>query len=325
MSFCDDKAIYIGASPTTSSQVCSLDLSSGNVDILKESNTIQFDNEEISIAEEIIFDTTSNDISYAYFYKPTNKKFEGLKNEKPPLLVISHGGPTGASSNSLNLSIQYWTNRGFAVVDVNYRGSAGYGRKYRDALKGNWGVYDTDDCIAAVDFLSNRGLVDSSRVAIKGGSAGGYTTINALTFHKRFAVGATYYGIADLSVFIDDTHKFESRYLDSLIGKYPEEKEKYYNRSAINFTDQLSCPMIIFQGTEDKIVPPSQAEIMAQGLRDKKIPFSLIMYEGEQHGFRKSENIKSSLESELFFYSKVLKFTAFDKLNNIKIENSEKL
>ncbi|MFL2634567.1 MAG: alpha/beta hydrolase family protein [Dehalococcoidia bacterium] len=325
LSFCDDKAIYIGASPTTSSQVCSLDLSSGNVDILKESNTIQFDNEEISIAEEIIFDTTSNDISYAYFYKPTNKKFEGLKSEKPPLLVISHGGPTGATSNSLNLSIQYWTNRGFAVVDVNYRGSAGYGRKYRDALKGNWGVYDTDDCIAAVDFLSNRGLVDSSRVAIKGGSAGGYTTINALTFHKRFAVGATYYGIADLSVFIDDTHKFESRYLDSLIGKYPEEKEKYYNRSAINFTDQLSCPMIIFQGTEDKIVPPSQAEIMAQGLRDKKIPFSLIMYEGEQHGFRKSENIKSSLESELFFYSKVLKFTAFDKLNNIKIENSEKL
>ena len=325
LSLCNDNAIYIGASPTTSSQVCSLDLRSSNLDILKESNTIYIDNEEISIAEEIIFDTTSNDISYAYFYKPTNKKFEGLKNEKPPLLVISHGGPTGSTSNSLNLSVQYWTNRGFAVVDVNYRGSTGYGRKYRDALKGNWGVYDTDDCIAAVDFLSNRGLVDSSRVAIKGGSAGGYTTINALTFHKRFAVGATYYGIADLSVFIADTHKFESRYLDALIGKYPEEKEKYYNRSAINFTDQLSCPMIIFQGTEDKIVPPSQAEIMAQGLRDKKIPFSLIMYEGEQHGFRKSENIKSSLESELFFYSKVLKFTAFDKLNNIKIENSDRL
>jgi len=325
LSYCNDNVVYIGASPTTSSQVCSLDLSSSNVDILKKSNTIQIDNEEISIAEEIIFDTTSNDIAYAYFYKPTNTKFEGLKSEKPPLLVISHGGPTGSTSNSLNLSVQYWTNRGFAVVDVNYRGSTGYGRKYRDSLKGNWGVYDTDDCIAAVDFLSNRGLVDSSRVAIKGGSAGGYTTINALTFHKRFAVGATYYGIADLSVFIDDTHKFESRYLDSLIGKYPEEKEKYYNRSAINFTDQLSCPMIIFQGTEDKIVPPSQAEIMAQGLRDKKIPFSLIMYEGEQHGFRKSENIKSSLESELFFYSKVLKFTAFDKLNNIKIENSERL
>ena len=168
-------------------------------------------------------------------------------------------------------------------------------------------------------------MVDSSRVAIKGGSAGGYTTINALTFHDRFAVGATYYGIADLSVFIDDTHKFESRYLDTLIGKYPEEKQKYYDRSAINFTDQLSCPMIIFQGTEDKIVPPSQAEIMAKGLRDKKIPFSLIMYEGEQHGFRQSKNIISSLESELYFYSKVLGFKTFEELESINIENSENL
>ena len=178
-------------------------------------------------------------------------------------------------------------------------------------------------CCCRLSF--GNGLVDSSRVAIKGGSAGGYTTINALTFHDRFAVGATYYGIADLSVFIDDTHKFESRYLDTLIGKYPEEKEKYYDRSAINFTDQLSCPMIIFQGTEDKIVPPSQAEIMAKGLQDKKIPFSLIMYEGEQHGFRQSKNIISSLESELYFYSKVLGFKPFDKLNSIKIENSENL
>ena len=325
LSFCDGNAIYVGSSPTTNTEVCSLNLNTKNLNILKESNPIQIDNDEISIPEAISFDTTSNDIAYAYFYKPKNKNFEGSKEEKPPLLVISHGGPTGATSNALNLSIQFWTNRGFAVVDVNYRGSAGYGRKFRDALKGNWGIYDTDDCIAAVDFLSKQDLVDSLRVAIKGGSAGGYTTINALTFHNRFAVGATYYGIADLSVFIDDTHKFESRYLDSLIGKYPEEKEKYYNRSAINFTDQLSCPMIIFQGTEDKIVPPSQAEIMAQGLRDKKIPFALIMYEGEQHGFRQSKNIKSSLESELYFYSKVLNFKAFDKLEEINIENSDKL
>ena len=325
LSFCDGNAIYVGSSPTTNTEVCSLNLNTKNLNILKESNPNQIDNDEISIPEEISFDTTSNDIAYAYFYKPKNKNFEGSKEEKPPLLVISHGGPTGATSNALNLSIQFWTNRGFAVVDVNYRGSAGYGRKFRDALKGNWGIYDTDDCIAAVDFLAHQGLVDSLRVAIKGGSAGGYTTINALTFHNRFAVGATYYGIADLSVFIDDTHKFESRYLDSLIGKYPEEKEKYYNRSAINFTDQLSCPMIIFQGTEDKIVPPSQAEIMAEGLRDKKIPFALIMYEGEQHGFRQSKNIKSSLESELYFYSKVLNFEAFDNLEEINIENSDRL
>ena len=321
----ENKALYIGASPVSNSEIVSYDLMKKNEETIKESNPVKIDIEEISIPEEISFPTTQNAIAYGYFYKPKNKNFQGESEEKPPLLVISHGGPTSATSNALNLSIQYWTNRGIAVADVNYRGSTGYGKKFRDSLKGNWGVYDTDDCIAAVDHLSEKGLVDSSRVAIKGGSAGGYTTINALTFHDRFAVGATYYGIADLSVFIDDTHKFESKYLESLIGKYPEEKEIYYERSAINFTDQLSCPMIIFQGTEDKIVPPSQAEIMAQGLRDKKIPFSLIMYEGEQHGFRQSKNIISSLESELYFYSKVLGFKPFDKLNEIEIENSENL
>ena len=321
----ENKALYIGASPVSNSEIVSYDLMNKNEETIKESNPVKIDIEEISIPEEISFPTTQNAIAYGYFYKPKNKNFQGESEEKPPLLVISHGGPTSATSNALNLSIQYWTNRGIAVADVNYRGSTGYGKKFRDSLKGNWGVYDTDDCIAAVDHLSKKGLVDSSRVAIKGGSAGGYTTINALTFHDRFAVGATYYGIADLSVFIDDTHKFESKYLESLIGKYPEEKEKYYERSAINFTDQLSCPMIIFQGTEDKIVPPSQAEIMAQGLRDKKIPFSLIMYEGEQHGFRQSKNIISSLESEIYFYSKVLGFKPFDKLKEVEIENSENL
>ena len=321
----NNNVVYIGSSPNSNSEIATLDLIEKDLNILKESNPVTFDLEDISIAEEISFPTTYNEKAYAYFYKPQNKNYEGLAEEKPPLIVISHGGPTSATNDALSLSIQYWTSRGFAVVDVNYRGSTGYGRAFRDSLKGNWGVYDTDDCIAAADFLSENGLVDSSRVAIKGGSAGGYTTINALTFHDRFAVGATYYGIADLSVFIDDTHKFESRYLDTLIGRYPEEKQKYYDRSAINFTDQLSCPMIIFQGTEDKIVPPSQAEIMAKGLRDKKIPFSLIMYEGEQHGFRQSKNIISSLESELYFYSKVLGFKTFEELESINIENSENL
>ena len=321
LSFIDNKALYIGASPVSNSEIVSLDLEKKELNTIKVSNSLAIDNEEISMPEEITFPTTENAIAYGYFYKPKNKNYQSDSQEKPPLLVISHGGPTSATSNSLNLSIQYWTNRGIAVVDVNYRGSTGYGRKFRDSLKGNWGVYDTDDCIAAVDYLSEKGLVDSERAAIKGGSAGGYTTINALTFHDRFAVGATYYGIADLSVFIDDTHKFESKYLESLIGKYPEEKEKYYDRSAINFTDQLSCPMIIFQGTEDKIVPPSQAEILAKGLENKKIPYSLVMFEGEQHGFRQSKNIKASLESELFFYSKVLGFERNEKLFEVKIEN----
>ena len=325
LSFIDNKALYIGASPVSNSEIVSLDLEKKEIKTIKESSKLEIDSEEISIPEEITFTTTENATAYGYFYKPKNKKYQGSSEEKPPVLVISHGGPTSATSNALNLSIQYWTNRGIAVVDVNYRGSTGYGKKFRDSLKGNWGIYDTDDCIAAVDYLSEKGLVDPERAAIKGGSAGGYTTINALTFHDRFAVGATYYGIADLSVFIDDTHKFESKYLESLIGRYPEEKQKYYDRSAINFTDQLSCPMIIFQGTEDKIVPPSQAEIMAEGLREKKIPFSLIMYEGEQHGFRQSKNIISSLESELYFYSQVLGFVPFDQLNEINIENSENL
>ncbi len=321
LSFIDNKALYIGASPVSNSEIVSLDLEKKELNTIKVSNSLAIDNEEISMPEEITFPTTENAIAYGYFYKPKNKNYQSDSQEKPPLLVISHGGPTSATSNSLNLSIQYWTNRGIAVVDVNYRGSTGYGRKFRDSLKGNWGVYDTDDCIAAVDYLSEKGLVDSERAAIKGGSAGGYTTINALTFHDRFAVGATYYGIADLSVFIDDTHKFESKYLESLIGKYPEEKDKYYDRSAINFTDQLSCPMIIFQGTEDKIVPPSQAEILAKGLENKKIPYSLVVFEDEQHGFRQSKNIKASLESELFFYSKVLGFERNEKLCEVKIEN----
>ena len=325
LTFYDNKALYIGASPVSNSEIVSLDLEKKEIKTIKESSKLEIDSEEISTPQEITFSTTENANAYGYFYKPKNKKYQGSSGEKPPVLVISHGGPTSATSNALNLSIQYWTNRGIAVVDVNYRGSTGYGKKFRDSLKGNWGIYDTDDCIAAVEYLSEKGLVDPERAAIKGGSAGGYTTINALTFHDRFAVGATYYGIADLSVFIDDTHKFESKYLESLIGRYPEEKQKYYDRSAINFTDQLSCPMIIFQGTEDKIVPPSQAEIMAEGLREKKIPFSLIMYEGEQHGFRQSKNIISSLESELYFYSQVLGFVPFDQLNEINIENSENL
>ena len=325
LTFYDNKALYIGASPVSNSEIVSLDIEKKEIKTIKESSKLEIDSEEISTPQEISFSTTENAKAYGYFYKPKNKKYQGSSGEKPPVLVISHGGPTSATSNALNLSIQYWTNRGIAVVDVNYRGSTGYGKKFRDSLKGNWGIYDTDDCIAAVDYLSEKGLVDPERAAIKGGSAGGYTTINALTFHDRFAVGATYYGIADLSVFIDDTHKFESKYLESLIGRYPEEKQKYYDRSAINFTDQLSCPMIIFQGTEDKIVPPSQAEIMAEGLREKKIPFSLIMYEGEQHGFRQSKNIISSLESELYFYSQVLGFVPFDQLNEINIENSENL
>ncbi|NQW19959.1 MAG: S9 family peptidase [Chloroflexi bacterium] len=317
--------VYIGASPTTAAEIVRTSLNSRVTIILKSSSDIELDDVYLSIPEAITFPSTDNGEAHAFYYPPTNHDFESDGLETPPLLVISHGGPTSATSSSLALPVQFWTSRGFAVVDVNYRGSTGHGRVFRDALKGKWGVYDTDDCIAAADYLVSRGQADTNRLAIKGGSAGGYTTINALTFHNRFAVGATYYGIADLSVFIGDTHKYESRYLDSLIGPYPESKQLYYDRSAINFTDQLSCPMIILQGLEDKIVPPSQAEIMAGALRDKSIPFSLMMFEGEQHGFRQSKNIKASLEGELYFYGKVMGFTPADDLPGVKIENESAL
>jgi len=321
----DDSAVYVGASPVSAAEIVRVEFGSSEVSTLKVSSDIELDPEILSVPEEITFPTTFDGSAHAYYYAPKNPNFEGGNSEKPPLLVISHGGPTSSTSSALSLPIQFWTSRGIAVVDVNYRGSTGYGREYRDALKGNWGVYDTDDCIAAADYLVEQGLVDTDRVAIKGGSAGGYTTINALTFYDRFAVGATYYGIADLSVFIGDTHKYESRYLDSLIGPYPEAKQLYHDRSAINFTDRLSCPMIILQGIEDKIVPPSQAEIMAGALRDKGIPFSLMMFEGEQHGFRQSENIKASLEGELYFYGRVLGFTPAGGITTVEIENEAAL
>jgi dipeptidyl aminopeptidase/acylaminoacyl peptidase len=316
---------YIGASPTSAAEVVRVSLADGSTTRLKSSSEVELDDAYLSIPEAITFPSTDDGEAHAFYYAPSSPDFESDDSEAPPLLVISHGGPTSATSSALSLAVQYWTSRGFAVVDVNYRGSTGHGKAFRDALQGKWGVYDTDDCIAAADYLVAQGLADTNRLAIKGGSAGGYTTINALTFHDRFAVGATYYGIADLTVFIDDTHKYESRYLDSLIGPYPEAKQLYHDRSAINFTDQLSCPMIILQGLEDMIVPPSQAEIMAGALRDKGIPYSLMMFEGEQHGFRQSKNIKASLEGELYFYGRVMGFTPAGDIPAIEIENESAL
>ena len=321
----ENHVVYVGSSPTSAAEVVCAQLGDGSTQTLKTSSDIDVDASYMSVPEAIKFPTTEDGEAHAFYYAPTNPFFESDDSEKPPLLVISHGGPTSATSASLSLSTQFWTSRGFAVVDVNYRGSVGHGKAFRDALKGNWGVYDTDDCIAAADYLVGQGLVDTDRVAIKGSSAGGYTTINALTFHDRFAAGATYYGIADLSVFVGDTHKYESRYLDSLIGPYPEAKQLYHDRSAINFADRLACPMLILQGLEDKIVPPSQAEIMAGALRDKGIPFSLMMFEGEQHGFRQSKNIIASLEGELYFYGRVLGFSPAGELHAIEIENASAL
>jgi len=235
--------------------------------------------------------------------------------------VKSHGGPTAAAQTTLNLAIQYWTSRGVAVLDVNYGGSSGYGRAYRNRLKGHWGIVDVDDCVNGARFLVEKGLVDGKRLAITGGSAGGYTTLCALTFRNFFKAGASHYGICDLEALAHDTHKFESRYEESLVGPYPARRDLYRERSPIHFTDRLSCPVIFFQGLEDKVVPPNQAEMMVAALRDKGLPVAYVPFAGEQHGFRKAENIKRALDAELYFYSRVFGFSLANAVEPVKIEN----
>jgi dipeptidyl aminopeptidase/acylaminoacyl peptidase len=235
------------------------------------------------------------------------------------LIVRSHGGPTSSASAVLSLELQFWTSRGFAVVDVDYGGSTGYGRAYRRLLDGQWGVVDTEDCAAAARWLAEEGEVDPARLAIRGGSAGGYTTLCALTFRDDFAVGASYYGVADAEALAADTHKFEARYLDRLIGPYPEARSLYRERSPINFADRLRAPLILFQGLEDKVVPPSQAEVMIEGLRRNGVPHAYVPFEGEQHGFRQADSIKRAAEAELWFYGRVLGFTPADEIEPVEM------
>jgi dipeptidyl aminopeptidase/acylaminoacyl peptidase len=236
---------------------------------------------------------------------------------------MSHGGPTGSTGTTLRYGIQYWTSHGIAVVDVDYGGSTGYGRDYRLRLNGNWGIVDVDDCLNAARYLVRRGDVDGNRLAISGGSAGGYTTLCAVTFRKLFQAGASYFGISDLEALAKDTHKFESRYSDRLVGPYPARADLYRERSAINYTDQVSCPMILFQGLEDKVVPPNQSEKFYEAVRKKGLPAAYLLFEGEQHGFRKSENLKRSIEAELYFYSRIFNFDPADQMEPVKIENLE--
>ena len=315
------KAVFCAGSPIQSLSIAQLDLSSGSVSILSESKNKTISKEYLSIPEAIEFPTDNNLTAHAFYYPPNNPDFHGMPKENPPLLVISHGGPTGATSSTLRLEIQYWTSRGIAVVDVNYGGSIGYGRSYRERLDGQWGVVDVNDCVNATKYLIERGDVDRDRLMIRGGSAGGYTTLAALAFTDVFNAGASYYGLSELETFVYDTHKFESRYLESLIGPYPKSKDLYYRRSPINYVDNLSCPLILFQGLEDKVVPPNQAELMLEALRVKGLPVAYVPFEGEQHGFRKAENIKRSLDAELYFYSQVFGFEIADEVEPVNIEN----
>jgi dipeptidyl aminopeptidase/acylaminoacyl peptidase len=303
-----DQALFIAGAPSHPSSVVLLDLDSGEYRILKKSTEI-LDRADINIAtyltavEPIAFPTTGGSSAFALFYPPRNPDYAAPHGDKPPLLVRCHGGPTSAASASLNLGIQYWTSRGIAVLDVNYRGSTGFGRAYRDALQRSWGVADVDDCINGANFLAERGLVDKDRMVITGGSAGGYTTLAALVFHDAFRGGASYYGVSDITALARDTHKFESRYLDWLIGPYPQEEALYRERSPLYHAERLSRPVIFFQGDEDAVVPPNQTEAMVEALRRRGIPVGYLLFAGEQHGFREASNIQRALDAELYFYA----------------------
>ncbi|MCS7060282.1 MAG: prolyl oligopeptidase family serine peptidase [Anaerolineae bacterium] len=315
------RVTFVGATPRRVAAVVVWDISAGQFIVLRTSNALDLDEGYLSLPEPLEFPTEGGLTAHGLFYAPRNRDYEAPAGEKPPLLVISHGGPTGATSSALNLSIQYWTSRGFAVLDVNYGGSTGYGRAYRQRLNGNWGIVDVDDCCNGALHLARQGRVDGNRLVIRGRSAGGYTALAALTFRNVFHAGASYYGISDLETLAVDTHKFESRYLDSLIGPYPERRDLYRARSPIYAVDRLNCPVIFFQGLEDRVVPPDQAERMVEALRRKGLPVAYVPFEGEQHGFRQAGNIKRALEAELYFYSRVFGFEPAESLTPVRIDN----
>jgi dipeptidyl aminopeptidase/acylaminoacyl peptidase len=317
-----DAIALVAGAPDLPSQVVWLDVGSRAVEVIGQSMEMPIDPTFVSVPRQIEFPTEGGMTSFANLYTPVNPDFVGPDEERPPLIVMSHGGPTGEATTALSLAIQFWTTRGFAVVDVNYGGSTGFGRDYRQRLNGAWGVVDTADCIAAARFLVDTGTVDGERLVIRGGSAGGYTTLCALTFHDDFAAGTSRYGISDLEPFATgDTHKFESRYEHTLIGPWPEAADLYRARSPIHAVDRLSTPMLLLQGAEDAVVPPSQVEIMVEALRARGLPYAYLLFEGEQHGFRKAETIERAYEAELSFYGQVLGFEPAGDVPVLPIEN----
>lgn len=315
------RAVFAAGSPNEPPSIVELHLATGQLEVLHRSSDVALDEGYLSRPEAIEFPTEHGLTAHALFYAPQNPNYVGPPGEQPPLIVMSHGGPTGSTSTTARVGIQYWTSRGIAVLDVNYGGSTRYGRAYRERLKGQWGVVDVDDCVNGALYLVERGEVDSQRLAIRGGSAGGYTTLCALTFRDLFSAGASYFGVSDLGALAEETHKFESRYLDSLIGPYPERRDLYEKRSPINFTERLSCPVIFFQGLEDQVVPPNQAELMVEALRTRGVPVAYVPFEGEQHGFRRAETIQRVLDAELYFYSKIFDFELADPVEPVPIEN----
>jgi dipeptidyl aminopeptidase/acylaminoacyl peptidase len=315
-------AVLVAGSTTAPDAVVRVSIDTGLVRTLRPSSAIDLNAVWISRPEPIEFPSPDGHVTRAFYYAPRHPTCRAPDGERPPLIVIGHGGPTTATTATLDARIQFWTSRGFAVVDVNYGGSTGFGRAYRQRLAGQWGIVDVNDMVAAARHLVAQGKADADRLAIRGGSAGGYTTLAALTFHPGvFKAGASYYGISDVEVLARDTHKFESRYLDTLIGPYPAARELYRSRSPINFIERLSSALILFQGLEDKVVPPNQSAMMAAAVRSRGLPVAYLAFEGEQHGFRRAATIARCLEAELFFYGAVFGFTPADPIEPPAIDN----
>jgi dipeptidyl aminopeptidase/acylaminoacyl peptidase len=323
-----DTLVAIAASPTEEAHVVAIPVPAagpaGPPEVLVAPRDLGIGDEWWSMPEPVEFPTAGGVTAHALLYRPRNPECQGPPDERPPLLVMIHGGPTSAARAMLRLAVQYWTSRGFAVVDVNYRGSTGYGRAYRDLLRGQWGVADVEDCAAVARYLVERGEVDPERLCIRGGSAGGFTTLAALAFQDVFSAGASHYGVADLGALARDTHKFESRYLDGLVGPWPEARDVYEARSPIFHVDAIDRPLVVFQGLEDEVVPPNQSEMIVDALRAKGVPVAYVAFEGEQHGFREAANIRAALDGELSFYAQVLGFElpADEGITPIPIDNA---
>ena len=320
-----NRLVFAAASPMEPSAVVAFDVDSGKAEVIRRSTELELDERYISVAQPVDFEGADGLTSHGFYFPPTNPDYEGPPDELPPLVVSVHGGPTSHVSNALELDIQLFTSRGIAVVDLNYGGSTGYGREYRDRLRGRWGEVDVEDSAAAARFLSERGDVDSARIEITGGSAGGYTTLLALAVRDEFAAGTSYYGVADLVTFHEETHKFESHYDEYLIGPWPDAIDLYRERSPVNHADSISRPLLLLQGLDDKVVPPSQSEVIVEALARRGIPYAYIAFEGEGHGFRKAESVKRAIEAHISFLAQVFGFEPADELEPIEIEHLEKV